>query len=65
MSNTVEIYGIKYKLPEMPKSSLIDNFDLEQYHQKFYKVEIPEYFEELEFDEDGNPIYSDEQRDWA
>ena len=26
MSNIVEVYGIKYKLPEMPESSLIENF---------------------------------------
>lgn len=65
MSNIVEVYGIKYKLPEMPKSSLIENFELDKDDQKFYKIEIPEYFDELEFDEDGNPIYSDEQKDFV
>ena len=63
MSKFIEVYGIKYKLPEQP--SIIDNSDLLQEDQKFYRAELPEFFEELEFDEDGTPIYSDEQRDFV
>ena len=48
------IYGIEYKFPEKP------NY-IPSKKQKFTKTEIPEDFEELEFDEDGNAIYSDEQ----
>jgi len=63
MSKTVEVYGIKYKLPEQP--AVIDNHDLDQEDQKLYRAEIPDFFDELEFDEDGTPIYTDEQRDFV
>ena len=62
MSSYIEVYGIKYKLPAKPE--VIDNVDLEKEDQKFYKTEAPDIFDELEFDEDGSPIYSDEQRDF-
>jgi len=47
------VYGITYKTPEVPKRFPSGN--------KFYKIEIPESFSELEFDEEGSPVYSDEQ----
>ena len=62
MSSYIEVYGIKYKIPTKP--DVIDNSDLEKEYQKFYKTEAPDIFDELEFDEDGSPIYSDEQRDF-
>jgi hypothetical protein len=48
-----QVYGITYKTPEVPKRFPSGN--------KFYKIEIPESFSELEFDDDGSPVYSDEQ----
>ena len=61
--SSVEVYGIKYKLPEQP--DVIDHHELDQEDQKFYRVEIPDFFDELEFDEDGTPIYTDEQRNFV
>jgi hypothetical protein len=49
-----QIYGIEYRLPEKPSY-------ISSKKQKFIKTSIPEDFDELEFDEDGNAIYSDEQ----
>jgi hypothetical protein len=49
-----QIYGIEYRLPEKP------NY-ISSKKQKFTKTPIPEDFDDLEFDEDGNAIYSDEQ----
>lgn len=51
-----QIYGITYKTPEVPKKLPKGN--------KFYKIEIPDSFNELEFDDDGSPVYSDEQVDF-
>jgi len=49
-----QIYGIEYRLPEKPSY-------ISSKKQKFIKTSIPEDFDELEFDENGNAIYSDEQ----
>lgn len=48
-----QVYGITYKTPEVPKRI--------PKGRKFEKVSIPDSFSELEFDEDGAPIYSEEQ----
>ena len=60
-----EVYGIKYKTPNIPKKEDIDNWDMDEEDQKFYKLELPDIFEDLEFDEDENALYSDEQRDFV
>lgn len=60
-----EIYGVKYKLPDVPKPKDIDGYGLPKKEQKFRVNPIPDFFDDLEFDEDGNPIYSDEQRDFV
>ena len=55
------IYGIDYKIPDQPAKSLISGFDLEKKKQKFYRTEIPEFFDDLDFDDEGTPIYTEEQ----
>ena len=65
MSNTETIYGIEYQLPKVPDHTTIDNYELDKESQKFYITEAPSYFDELDFDEDGNPIYSEEQTDFV
>jgi hypothetical protein len=57
-----QIYGINYKLPDKPTG--IDGRGLDKKKQKFLKVQIPTHFEELEFDDEGNAIYSDDQIDF-
>lgn len=59
------IYGITYKTPEIPKR--IENAKAKK--QKFEKVTIPDIFEDLEFDEDGSAVYTEEhvtfiKREW-
>ncbi len=51
-----EIYGITYKTPEVPEYFPDGN--------KFKKIHIPEVFEDLEFDDEGNAIYGLEQMDF-
>lgn len=59
MRNHYHIYGIKYSTPDIPKNC--DGEELPTKEQYFKKVDIPNIFDELEFDEDGNAIYTDEQ----
>lgn len=63
-----QIYGIVYKTPEVPSKSSIDLYKSSK--QKFTRIQIPESFHELEFDEDGSAVYADEhvdfiKREWA
>lgn len=51
-----QIYGITYRTPEVPNNFPKGN--------KFQKIVIPEVFEELEFDDDGNAVYGLEQMDF-
>lgn len=51
-----------YKTPEIPKK--IDGIKLHQSEQYFRKKDIPSIFNDLEFDDDGNAVYTDEQIDF-
>lgn len=57
MKQSFDIYGIKFTTPEVPKSELIANHDKPKYKQKFYRVQIPESFDELEYDDEDKPVY--------
>jgi hypothetical protein len=54
-----EIYGITYSTPDVPKTC--EGYDLPIKEQYFRRIEIPDIFNELEYDEYGNAIYSEEQ----
>lgn len=56
-----EIYGIRYITPEVPREAVIYGSELPTRQQKFKRVVIPKSFYELEYDEEGNAIYNDEQ----
>jgi len=53
---------VTYKTPEIPKK--IDGVKLPKSEQYFRKTEIPDIFSDLEFDDDGNAVYTDEQADF-
>jgi len=53
---------VTYKTPEIPKK--IDGVKLHKSEQYFRKTEIPDIFSDLEFDDDGNAVYTDEQADF-
>jgi hypothetical protein len=61
------IYGLSCTFPQCPPASTIDGYGKKQ--QRFQRVEIPESFDDLEYDEDGNPIYEEShiefiKREW-
>ena len=57
-----EIYGITYNTPEVPK--ICDGKDFPKGEQYFRRIEIPEIFNELEYDDFGNAVYTQEQEDF-
>lgn len=59
MKQNHEIYGITYTTPDIPKS--IDGDKLPIKEQYYRRIDIPNIFNELEYDEFGNAIYSEEQ----
>jgi hypothetical protein len=58
MVETVEIYGIKIKLPERFKVHKRSEYKRDQ---KFERIEFPDSFYSIEFAEDGVALYSEEQ----
>lgn len=54
------IYGIVYMTPEIPSDEKIDLSGV----QKFKRIDIPDIFDDLEFDEDGTPVYDDIQTEF-
>ena len=54
------IYGIVYRTPEIPSDEKIDLSGI----QKFKRIDIPDIFDDLEFDEDGTPVYDDIQTEF-
>jgi hypothetical protein len=56
------IYSIDCHYPSA--HSKVDGMELQKKKQKFKRIEIPESFYEVEFDNEGQPIYSPEQIDF-
>lgn len=59
-----EIYGIRYETPEVPQRGEIYGSELPQKKQKFYRIEIPESFRDLEYDSEGNAHYTPAQEEF-
>lgn len=53
------IYGLSCQFPMCPPPTQIDGYGLKEKQQKFERVDIPESFDDLEYDEDGNAIYEE------
>lgn len=59
----IEIYGLTCTIPEQPKPKDIAGYGAKDFRkQKFQRTTIPATFDEIAFDEEGNPIYSEEQQ---
>lgn len=64
MKKSVKIYGIEYRLPNHPPIRTVVNFYKKKSDQYFERTEIPDIFSSVEMDEDGEPIWSDEQQEF-
>lgn len=59
-----EIYGTVIHLPDTSLDD-IDGHDLPKENQVWRRKELPEFFDDVEFDKDGNALLTDEQKQFA
>lgn len=62
---TVSVYGVDYATPVYPKRETVPNCREILGDQKWARTPIPESFEDIDFDDDGNAILSPDQEDFV
>lgn len=65
MSDIIEVYGTKIRLPEQPVHEEIINYDLPEKQQKWYKKELPSYFDKVEYNKNSDLILTNNQEQYA
>lgn len=65
MSDIIEIYGAKIKLPDSDNKEDAINYGLPRKEQKWKRKELPSYFEKVEYDKLGNLILTPQQEQYA
>jgi len=60
MSKKEVVYGVQYSLPSIPHNRDIENYTKPKREQKFERVDFEPIFRNLDFDEEGNPLFTDE-----
>lgn len=64
MSNTIEIYGTKITIPYY--DGYVENWGTDIPTEQYWrKAELPDYFQDVEYDKDGNALLDSRQRDYA
>ena len=58
---SVNMYGIEYQLPKQPPAYKMEGCQYSKKEQYFRYTEIPDFFDELEYDSSGSPLWTDEQ----
>lgn len=64
-NNTIEVYGAVISFPEQPTLGEIDGYNLPVTEQIWRRSELPQFFEKVEFNKNGDLILSDEQEKYA
>lgn len=65
MDQYIEIYGTKIKIPESPSLEKIFGYDLPQKEQKWRRIELPNFFQKVQYNKDGDLILTKEQEEYA
>ena len=65
MADKIEIYGSLITLPEKPKDEEALYYGLPRKQQKWRRTPLPDYFEKVEIDNQGNLILTDQQEKYA
>jgi hypothetical protein len=65
MQEKIEIYGSTITLPERPKDEDAINYGLPRKQQKWRRQQIPDYFDKVEYDKQGNLILTPIQEKFA
>jgi len=60
------IYGIELELPEQPPIEEIENWGTDNPIEQYWRrIDLPEYFEQVEYNKDGDALLDNRQRDYA
>lgn len=62
---TIPVYGIDYQTPTYPSRDTVPNYRELFGDQKWVRTPIPDTFDEIEFDDEGNAILTAEQEDFV
>lgn len=65
MSDIIEIYGTKVRLPEIPLDEFIINNGLPIKEQKWIRKELPLFFDKVEYNKKGDLILTEKQEEYA
>lgn len=65
MADKIEIYGSVITLPERPEDKHTLNYGLPRKQQKWKRQIIPDYFDKVEYDKNGNLILTPQQENFA
>lgn len=64
MSEVLEIYGTKIKVPEY--SGTVEDWGTDIPSEQYWrKKELPSFFKDVDYDKDGNALLNSQQRDYA
>lgn len=61
----VDVYGSLVHLPDNPLETLVDGWGLPASEQYWRRKELPEIFNHIEYDKDGNALLTPAQRQYA
>lgn len=62
----IDIYGVKVFIEPRKKGEYIESWGTNNKEDQYWRrIELPEYFEEVEYDKDGNAILTNIQREYA
>jgi len=62
---SVDIYGSLVYTPNAPLDTLIENFGKPQMEQVWRRKELPDFFDKINFDPNGNAVLTREQERFA
>jgi hypothetical protein len=65
MGLAVNVYGTLIHQPDQPGDTFIDGWDLPVKEQMWRRKELPEFFDRVEVDKEGNVLLADEQLNYA
>lgn len=66
MSFAVDIYGSLVQIPDSPKESGIENWGTDNPKEQYWRrKDLPDIFDDVEYDDDGNAVLSVEQEEYA
>lgn len=65
MAEKIEIYGTNVNLPERPKDEDALYYGLPRKEQKWRRQRLPDYFDKVEYDKQGNLILTEQQEIYA